>query len=296
VSLIRVQGRLLSQADLEQIRQLRAIHPQWSRQQLSLHLAQLWQWRNGVGRLKDMAARSLLLKLQSRGLIDLPAPRTRNGNSNSRAGAPLPLQEQLWSAEPSPINGPLNNLQPVRLALVGTLAERRRVSSLLERYHYRGYNGAVGENIQYLARDAAGRELSVMVFGAAAWKVAARDQFIGWSVTQRQTHLGLVANQQRFLILPWVQVPHLASHLLAQAGRRLSADWQGRYGHPIWLLETFVEQERFVATAYKAAGWIEVGQTTGRTRQDAHRTIQTAIKRVWVRALHPQFRQRLTAL
>jgi hypothetical protein len=153
----------------------------------------------------------------------------------------------------------------------------------------------VGENVQYLARDAQGRELAVMVFGAAAWKVAGRDQFIGWSVEQRIRGLGWVANQQRFLILPWVRVRHLASHLLGLATRRLARDWQSRYGHPVWLVETFVDQERFVGTAYQAASWLHVGQTTGRTRQDRQRTIQSPIKTVWVRALHPHFRQLLTA-
>ena len=150
--------------------------------------------------------------------------------------------------------------------------------------------------MQYVARDARARELAVMVFGAAAWKVAARDQWIGWSMEQRVARLGWIANQQRFLILPWVRVPHLASHLLALAGRRLSADWQSRYGHPVWLLETFVDQERFAGTAYQAAGWLPVGRTTGRTRQDRARTLQTPIKTVWVRPLHPQFQKLLTAL
>ena len=145
-------------------------------------------------------------------------------------------------------------------------------------------------------REARGRELAVMVFGAAAWKVAARDQFIGWSDRQRVEGLGWLANQQRFLILPWVQVLHLASHLLALATRRLSGDWQSRYGHRIWLVETFLEQERFAATSYKAAGWTEVGQTTGRTRQDRQRMIQTPIKSVWLRPLHSGFRTALTAL
>lgn len=146
-----------------------------------------------------------------------------------------------------------------------------------------------------MVADARGRELAVMVFGAAAWKVAARDQFIGWSEAQRRERLRWLANQQRFLILPWVQVPHLASHLLAMATRRLSQDWQSRYGHPIWLVETFVERERFAATSYKAAGWIQGGQTTGRTRQDRERTIQTPIKSIWLRPLHPRFGLYLTA-
>jgi hypothetical protein len=163
----------------------------------------------------------------------------------------------------------------------------------LQRHHYRGFAGAVGENVQYLFWDAQGRELAVMVFGAAAWKVAARDEFIGWSVAQRRQALRLIANQQRFLILPWVQVAHLASHLLALAVRRLAQDWQARYGHRVWLVETFVEEPRFAGTAYQAAGWLCVGRTTGRTRQDPDRTIQTPIKAVWVRPLHPQFRKHL---
>jgi hypothetical protein len=136
---------------------------------------------------------------------------------------------------------------------------RQQTRELLAQYNYRGFNGAVGENVQYLAKDVRRRELAVMVFGAAAWKVAVRDQFIGWSAQQRVGRLGLLANQQRFLILPWVRVPHLASHLLALALRRLSRDWQSRYGHPIWLVETFVQTDRFVGTAYQAAAWSCLG-------------------------------------
>ena len=288
-----MQGRLLTEADLNSIRQLRAEHPQWSRRQLSEHLAQQWQWCNEAGRLKDMAARTLLLKLQAKGLIDLPAPLTRNGNRHRCARTPTDAQPELLSNQPDPIDGPLAALQPVALELVHTLPERRAVSQLLQRHHYRGFAGAVGENVQYLFRDAQGRELAVMVFGAAAWKVAARDQFIGWPVSRRRQALRWIANQQRFLILPWVQVTHLASHLLALAVRRLAQDWQARYGHPVWLVETFVEEPRFAGTAYKAAGWICVGRTTGRTRQDPERTLQTAIKAVWVRPLHAQFRKHL---
>jgi hypothetical protein len=171
---------------------------------------------------------------------------------------------------------------------------RRRVRHLLSQYHYRGFHGPVGENVSYLAHDVQGRELAVMVFGAAAWQVAVRDQFIGWSVAQRQAHLPRLANQQRFLILPWVRVPHLASHLLARATRRLSADWELRYGHPIWLVETFVERQRFAGLAYRAAGWLCLGTTTGRTRQDRQRTLQTPLKSVWIKPLHPAFRKHLT--
>jgi hypothetical protein len=286
-----LQGRTLSGDDLALVRALIAQHPDWHRTALSRYLCELWNWRNGAGRLKDMAARTLLLKLQARGLIELPAAQRRT----ARPCACAPARFQL-SIAARPINCPLKMVQPLRLELAQELGSRRHVARLLAQYHYRGFNGAVGENIQYLATDRHGRELAAMVFGAAAWKVAARDQFIGWSLEQRQKNLGAVANQQRFLILPWVRVPHLASHLLGLATRRLSADWQARYGHPVWLVETFVELDRFAGTAYKAAGWLELGQTTGRTRQDRRRTLQTSRKSVWVRVLHWAFRQHLTAL
>lgn len=289
-----MQGRLLTAADLDGIRALLAEHPQWNRRQLSEHLAQQWQWRNEAGRLKDMAARTLLLKLQARGLIELPAPLNGNGNSQRRARAAHPFQPELLSpSSTQSIIERLSAVGPVSLKPVEDGAQRRRATELLRRYHYRGYSGAVGENVQYLITDPLGRELAVMVFGAAAWKVASRDAFIGWSVSQRQAGLRWIVNQQRFLILPWVKVPHLASHVLGRALRRLSADWQRRYGHGVWLVETFVEEERYAATSYKAAGWIRVGETTGRTRQDRQRTLQTPIKGVWVKPLHARFRQHL---
>lgn len=284
-----MQGRQIGLADLDEIQRLRREHPEWSRFQLSIALAQRWQWRNGAGQLKDMAARAMLLKLHARGLIELPAPRRPAARRRVQAlRAPTLVLN-------SPIQGDLKDLRPIHLELVQSLPERRRVSQLLQRYHYRGHSGAVGENVQYLAKDVQQRELAVMVFGAAAWKVACRDQFIGWSVEQRLAHLGLLANQQRFLILPWVRVPHLASHLLGLAARRLCPDWQSRYGHPICLLETFVELERFSGAAYKAAGWLRVGQTTGRTRQDRHRTIQSSRKALWLRPLCFDFQKLLTA-
>jgi hypothetical protein len=288
---ICLQGRTLTGDDLALVRSLISQHRDWHRTALSLHLCQLWDWRNGAGRLKDMAARTLLLKLQARGLIELPPPQRRT--ARPRAQAPPDWQPELLPV--TPIHSPLQSVQPLRLELAQDLQSRRHLAQLLAQYHYRGFNGAVGENLQYLARDQQGRELAVMVFGAAAWKVAARDEFIGWSVEQRRQRLGTIANQQRFLILPWVRVPHLASHLLALATRRLSADWQARYGHPVWLVETFVELDRFAGTAYKAASWLELGQTTGRTRQDRRRTIQSPRKSVWVRPLHRAFRQHLSA-
>lgn len=288
---ICLQGRTLSGDDLAVVRALIAEHPDWHRTALSRHLCEFWNWRNGAGRLKDMAARTLLLKLQAKGLIELPPPRTRTGRPRAQAPPSLPPEGLPWP--PRSIASALEPLQPVSLELAHTSGSRRRVRELLVQYHYRGFHGAVGENVQYLARDLRGRELAVMVFGAAAWKVAVRDRFIGWSVEQRQQQLGAIANQQRFLVLPWVRVRHLASHLLGLATRRLSADWQARYGHRVWLVETFVELDRFTGAAYRAAGWLELGVTTGRTRQDRHRTLQSPLKSVWVRPLHSAFRRHL---
>jgi hypothetical protein len=288
---IRVQGRTLTGDDLRELRALIAQHPEWHRTALSLQLCQLWNWRNAAGQIKDMAARTLLLKLAARGLIELPPPQRRT--RRPCAQAPPMVQEPWLALSPEPIQEPLSSLQPIGLELADTRPKRQQVRQWLAQYHYRGFHGAVGENVQYLAKDRHGRELAVMVFGAAAWKVADRDRFIGWSVQQRAEHLGAIANQQRFLILPWVRVVHLASHLLVLAARRLAGDWQHRYGHRVWLIETFVEQERFAGTSYQAAGWICLGQTTGRTRQDRQRTLQSPVKALWVRPLHPHFRKHL---
>lgn len=291
MEMIRLQGRLLSEDNLKTVRALLAEQPPCHRTALSKRLCELWNWRNDAGCLKDMAARTLLLKLQARGLITLPPPQTRTRRPSAQTPPSVQLELLAGSA---PVHGPLSSLQPVRFELAHTPALRQGVRQWLAQYHYRGFHGAVGENVQYLIRAADGAELAVMVFGAAAWKVAARDQFIGWSPAQRQGHLAQIANQQRFLVLPWVRVPHLASHLLALATRRLSQDWQDRYGHPIWLVETFVETDRFTGAAYQAAGWTYLGLTTGRTRQDRHHTLQTPVKALWVRPLRADFRQRLT--
>jgi hypothetical protein len=166
---------------------------------------------------------------------------------------------------------------------------------LLQRYHYLGHRNCVGQNLKYLARDRQGRPLACLLFGAAAWKAAARDQWIGWEAPARQRHLDLVSNNARFMVLPWVKVPHLASHLLGCVAARLSADWQQKYGQPIYLLETFVEAPRFAGTCYRAAGWLSVGLTTGRTRNDDGRKPRTAPKAIYLKPLSADACQRLSA-
>jgi hypothetical protein len=195
------------------------------------------------------------------------------------------------------IEGPLDGLQPLRwsLLLAGSL-EEGRVHEHLRRHHYLGLH-VVGENLKYLVQTRDGQDVACLLFGAAAWQSAARDKFIGWTTVQRAQGLSQVVNNTRFLVLPWVKVPGLASHVLSRAVRRLSGDWQRKYGHPVWLVETFVEGDRFAGTAYRAANWQWVGQTQGRGRQGPDpRVRSTSLKEVFVYPLHRHFRQRLQRL
>jgi hypothetical protein len=159
--------------------------------------------------------------------------------------------------------------------------------------HYLGFEGAAGQNLRYLLRDCYGRDLACVLFAAAAWKVQARDAFIGWSAPQRQQRLSLIINNSRFLILPHVRVPHLASHILGTILGRVRADWQRKYDLAPCLAETFVEQERFTGSCYRAANWLRVGQTCGRSRHDRHHTVQVPVKDIYLYPLCHDFKERL---
>ncbi len=284
-----VQGRTIAADQLEWIRELIRGHSQWGRSRLSRHIAEQWNWRNATGQLKDMAARSLLLKLERRGLLQLPKARTGGGGSRpaQRSGKTLPLlTEPLIAAS-------LCELLPISLELIEGSPQRQVLRGLLDQYHYLGYQRTVGENVAYLARDRAKRVLACLVFGAAAWKCAPRDRYIGWDPTRRQAHLHEVANNMRLLVLPWVTVKHLASHLLGAVAKRISSDWQRKYGHAIYLLETFVERDRFSGACYQAANWCLLGQTQSRSRNDRDRTLHVPCKDVYVYPLIGSFRDRL---
>jgi Domain of unknown function (DUF4338) len=283
---LTIQGRPLSPQVLEELRQWVGDNPHWSRWRLSRELATRWQWRNAAGQLKDMAARTLLVKLEQRGLIELPARRQVPTN-RMRCGAQPAILEPA-----EPIVCALADLQPLSVEEVsGQPAERAWLRGALAQFHYLGFGGAVGQNLQYLVRDGQQRPLACAVFGAAAWKCQDRDRFIGWSAQQRQRNLGLITNNSRFLILPWVKVPHLGSWILGRVAGRIARDWRAKYGHAVMLLETFVERERFRGTVYRAANWQAVGVTTGRTRQDHHTCIQVAVKDIYVHPLCRRFRE-----
>jgi hypothetical protein len=287
-----VQGRRIGSVEIAEIEALIEKNPRWSRWRLSRVVAQSWQWYAASGQLKDMAARTLLLTLHERGLIALPERRRAPVRRALDAGSDL-----FEGLAAQPVEGSLSELRPLRIEVVGPKqSDYRLFQRYLARHHYLSYRGPVGENLAYLIRSGRGVDLACLLFGAAAWQCAPRDRWIGWSAVQRAQGLSWIANNSRFLILPWVRVAHLASHILSRVAQRISADWQRRYHHPLFLLETFVQADRFRGTCYQAANWVHVGQTTGRTRQSRrHRDheVHAPVKDVYLYPLRSDGRQPL---
>jgi hypothetical protein len=283
-----IQGRTVTPEILAQVCSLITDEPDWSRRRLALELCRRWHWHNAAGQIKDMAARSFLDKLEARGWIQLPPRQRRRGPGFAPRLAVLPPPPQVELKEF------LAQLRPLQWQVFSARQpQAARFNAYLARYHYLPYRSTVGENLAYLVQDRHGRDLACALFGAAAWTTQPRDAFIGWTADERQTYLGGVVNNSRFLILPWVRVPELASHILGRVARRVASDWQAHYGHPVVLLETFVERERFRGSCYRAANWLHVGQTQGRTRQDRQHQLQAPVKDVFVYPLQRNFRQQL---
>ena len=264
-------------------------HPEWSRRKLSIALCEAWNWRNARNELKDMASRTLMLKLHERGLIKLPERRQVPSNRmTDRIIVPV-------EHDTDPIEQNLKCLKKLTITLVSKgHTEETLYNHLLSTYHYLGYTSSVGENLKYLVKDTKNRILACLLFGSSAWSCHDRDAYIGWSKEQRQDHLSLTTNNTRFLILPWVRVPHLASHILGLICKRIATDWYARYGHYVYLLETFVDQSRFQGTCYKAANWLCVGKTQGRSRNDRYSQMSVPIKYVYLYPLEKHFRETLT--
>jgi len=276
MAVIVAQGREISTEDLTAIRELISQHSDWSRWKLSRVLAEQWGWVNAAGELKDMSCRELLSRLEVKGLIQLPARRQKPGSRMSRRRVEV-------SHAVDPIACSFHELGEISMRLVRPRDEDEPLAlHLLEKYHYLGYSYTIGENLRYIVRDVQNRVVAVAVWGSAALKVKPRDAWIGWDTPTRLSRLRFVVNNTRYLILPWVRVPHLASHLLARMARRISSDWSARYGHPVHLAETFVDQNRYPGTCYRAANWIQVGTTVGRTRRDQFSTISVPKKLIFV--------------
>ena len=280
-----LQGCRISSSDIDSIRKLMTENPSFRRTRLSQEICHLWNWKNAQGQIKDMACRTLLLKLEQKNLLVLPARAHKPGTRRPRV-----CQHQPHSQEP--IVSDLRDLQPLKVINIKTgTADQSMFSCLLDEHHYLGYKTSVGENLKYMVVDRSERIVACLLFGSAAWKTTSRDAFIGWSDEARQKNINLITNNTRFLILPWVKVPHLASHVLSLIRKRIVNDWMEKYNHPVVGLETFVDTTRFKGTCYKAANWICLGQTQGRSRNDRFHKIQTSIKDVYFYPLSSDFRK-----
>jgi hypothetical protein len=283
-----IQGRQLSDNDIAFIRSLMTDHPDWLRSRLSIELCKLWDWRTDKGVLKDMACRSMLRKLEQRELIVLPPP--------GKVVASRARRIRIIPHSREPIECGLNNLRPIEVVMLQPREPADHLfHCLMDRYHYLGCRGHVGEHIKYMVYDCRKRPLGCLLFGSAAWQTADRDRFIGWDRNTRLQNLKLMTNNSRFLILPWVKVKNLASYVLGACMRRVRNDWRARYGHDLCLVETFVDRSRFTGACYRAANWMRIGKTKGRTRQDRYTRIKVPIKDLYIYPLAADFKQRLCA-
>lgn len=279
----RYCGRVFSNAEIDLIRAITDDPRHDTREAIARGVCTTLNWRQPDGTLKVLSCRVALQRMEAHGVIWLPLPvrekRPPRTPTFTPRSDPLP-----------PITGSLTDLHRLRLGLVQPGAESGLWNELVARYHYLGFRPMAGAQLRYLAYDG-DRPLAAMGFGAAAWRLAPRDRFIGWIAPEREAHLALVVGQHRFMLLPWVQVPNLASHLLARALRRLRQDFQQRYSFQPVLVETFVDRARFAGTCYAAANWQCVGQTQGRGKRGDN---PLSVKAVWVYPLVPNFRTVLT--
>jgi len=284
------RGRAITAADILYIQELIAAHPRASRRRLSQTLCEAWQWKQSNGALRDMVCRGLLLTLDRAGQIELPPVRYVPHNPLARRVRPAPVL-----IDRTPAEGRLSQFQPLEFAQVRRSGEEPLFNSLLEEHHYLGYEQPVGEHLKYLIW-AQGWPLACVAWSSAPRHIGARDRYIGWNQEVRRRNIRLLAYNPRFLILPWVRVPHLASHILGRMATQISGDWQRMYGHPIYFLETFVDPERFRGTCYRAANWELLGQTTGRGKQSNSYVPNRSLKQVLGYPLTPRFREYLTQL
>ena len=287
----RYRGRIVTAAEIVFIRELIAAHPGDSRRKLSSILCAAWDGKQANGAPRDMVCRGLLLMLDRAGEIELPPVRFTPHNPLVRRPRPQPVP-----LDEIPMTGPLREMGPLQFQQARRTAEEPLFNSLMEHHHYLGYEQPVGAHLKYLvwARyEGQDRPAACLAWSSAPRHLASRDDFIGWSGEARRRNIGFLAYNTRFLILPWIRVPHLASHILGCMARQLSEDWERVYGHPIYFLETFLDPARFRGTCYRAANWVVMGRTTGRGKDDhTHRPNRT-IKEVLGLALTGRFRELL---
>ena len=284
----RYRGRAVTAEDILFIRAFIAAHPDASRRRLSAILCEAWQWKQANGALCDMICRGLLLMLHRAGEIELPAVRQTSLNPFVRRQRPQPPL-----IDRAPVSGSLRQLGPIELAQVRRTAQEPLFNGLIEHHHYLGYEQPVGEHLKYLV-SVQRLPIACMAWSSAPRHLGSRDRYIGWSVEARRRNIRFIAYNTRFLILPWVQVPHLASHILGKVARALSDDWNRMYGHPVYFAETFIDPGRFRGTCYRAANWQLLGLTTGRGKDDHTNKPNRPIKQILGLPLTRRFRELLS--
>ena len=282
------RGRRFDGAEIESIRRLIAAHPEMSRRRLSAELCLQWNWVQANGRMRDMVARSLMLGLHRAGLIELPPARgvmVNNAIAHRRV-------KKAEAVDTTPMECSLGQLGRLEVELARRTGGEGLFNQLVAEHHYLGYSRPVGEHLKYLV-SAGGRPVACLAWSSAPRRLNLRDAFIGGDRERSRANLRLIAYNSRFLILPWVKVPSLASHLLGRVARRISRDWEGLYAHPVHLLETFVDPERFRGSCYRAANWICLGRSLGRGTKSKTKRAGCSVKELWVYPLLADFRRRL---
>ena len=279
----------ITEKHIYQINDLISGNPDWNRTVLSQRLCEIWDWRSPAGQIKDISARDLLRALDKKGLISLPAAQRWPRAPGVGADKIIKMENNI-----KPHNSNLREVAPLRIEMVAARGDMQTFKSYIDQYHYLGYARSVGESVKYFVYSNEGDILACLMFGASAWSCRARDEYIGWDAAQRKAGLYLTTNNSRFLILPGVAIAHLASHILGAIARRISGDWQVRYGHKIHLLETFVEYPRFQGICYKAANWKCIGKTSGMGRNCRTAVGELPIKDVYVYPLTANFREALS--
>ena len=288
---LKYRGRILTDSDIGFIRRLIADNPGMSRRALSAKLCEAWNWRQPNGSLCDMVCRGLMLQLHRAGHINLPPVRWVNPNPLARRKAERKKPAAVLVDQTS-LQSTLAEIRPIGFQQVRRTAEERIFNSLLDRYHYLGYTHPVGEHLKYIVY-AQGRPIACLGWSSVPRHLGPRDRFIGWSAEARRKNIRFLAYNTRYLILPFVKVPHLASHILACMARQLPSDWEYHYGHPVYYLETFVDPGRFRGTCYRAANWIVLGLTTGRGKDDQTNKPNRSLKQVLGYPLKKDFRRLL---
>lgn len=284
---LTILKREIGSHELALIRELIQTVGERGRTYISKQLCQLWDWRLPNGQLRDIACRDLLRRLEQRGLIQLPPPLQASRRPGYKNKTSLPSDFVATRLCQS-----LADFSVIKMDMVRGSQRESFYNALIDRYHYLGYHQGTGEQLKYIVYGD-GDVLGCIGFGNAVLKTAARDRHIGWDNSSRERHLVQVVNNNRFLILPHVRVPHLASHILGRIGRRIRGDWQDYYCRDIVLLETFVEQSRFKGTCYQAANWRYIGQTTGRGRNDRYSKSRVPIKDIYIYPLDRRYKQLL---